>query len=110
MYLLSPFFTTAEAIRTLTSRHDKNPFKNGNTLSGKKKGVCKFDLDCTLPQMKQFCKQNDVTFNDFVFAVMSNSIYEYFQKYKSEGPPNQQLDSVQCGFAMSLRESASSLE
>ena len=79
-------------------------------MSGKKKGVCKFDFGCTLPQMKQFCKQKKVTVNDFVFAVMSNSIHEYFQKYTDEGPPNQHLSSVKCGFTMSLRESASSID
>lgn len=110
MYLLAPLVTLAESLRLLFSRHDKNPFKTGKALRGQKRGVCKFDVGCTLPEMKQFCRERGLTFNDMVMAVVSNSIHEYFQKYEHEGPPGQLLDRVQCGFAFSIRETPKSLK
>lgn len=59
--------------------------------------------------MKQFSKEKKLTINDLFISILSNSCYEYFQKYKDEGPDNAMVDQLQCGFPFSLREKPRSL-
>lgn len=68
------------------------------------------DFEVSLAEMKAYSKYRNITLNDLFISVLSNSCYEYFQKYKAEGPDKAMVERLKCGFPFSLREPAKSLE
>ena len=48
-------------------------------MTGKKNGAFTCDLDVV--KIKQFCRLNDCTVNDYTTALISNTLYEYFENH-----------------------------
>lgn len=42
--------------------------------------------------MKQVAKTNKISLNDLFVSILSNSVYEYFEKYNHEAPDKARLD------------------
>lgn len=109
IYILLPFLTAVESVRLLCRSRDRNPFKRHLPMSGSRIGAFNMDFACSLADMKQFAKEKKLTLNDLFVSVLSNSCYEYFQKYKDEGPDGAMVEHLQCGFPFSLRGQVKSL-
>lgn len=58
-------------------------------MSGRKNGAYTEDID--LPKLKALAKANGATVNDFMTAVLSNTIYKYFDDHK-----NEKFEGVKC--------------
>jgi hypothetical protein len=98
-----PFLMPIEGLRLLCRFRDRNPFKRNLPIAGKRRGAFQMDFEVTLAEMKDFTKEKKLTLNDLFVSVLSNSCYEYFQKYKDEGPDKAMVESLKCGFPFSLR-------
>jgi len=95
-------------------RRDSNALKKDNTpLSGKKTFGYNFDLN--LQGMKDYCKAKNCTINDYCSALLSVSLYEYFELEEKRAiaakekaykmPP-----SINCAVPFSLRQPFATLK
>ena len=60
------------------AKKDLNAMKTPANLSGEKTMGTILDLD--LPAMKDYCKANKCTINDYCSSILSVSLYEYFEQ------------------------------
>lgn len=71
-------------------------------MTGKKHGAFTTDLDVVA--MKTFCKANSCTVNDYTTALISNTLYEYFDKNRVvDGVEYPIPDFISIGMPFSLR-------
>ena len=71
-------------------------------MTGIRKASFSNELDLT--KMKDFCKRNGCTINDYTSSLVANSLYEYFDNHKSDrGGPWVIPDSVSMNMPFSLR-------
>jgi hypothetical protein len=57
---------------------DSNCLKNDKPMTGRKNGA--YSHSMSLDKTKLLCKQLDCTHNDFMTALLSNTLFEYFKK------------------------------
>ena len=61
--------------------------------------------------MKNYCKLNNCTINDYTTALLSNTMYEYFEKNDTiDGKTYAIPDSIDIGMPVSLRQPFKKLE
>ena len=65
-------------LRIIMTWRNFNSIKKLYPMTGKKHGAFTTDLDVVA--MKTFCKANSCTVNDYTTALISNTLYEYFDK------------------------------
>lgn len=79
-------------------------------MTGRKNGAFTEDID--LAKIKALAKANGATVNDFMTAVLSNTMYKYFEQHRSEefegvnkkGPLGYSIPSqINIGMPYSLR-------
>lgn len=80
--LLYPFLAARAGFEILTTFRKPNSINSDQKMTGKKRGA--FTEDLNLDDMKTFCKSKEVTINDYLCALLSNSLYEYFENHKNE--------------------------
>jgi len=62
----------------------RNTISSCKPIDGKKKGA--FYMGMNIKDIKVASKKLGCTVNDFTTAILSNTIYEYFQRHSSENP------------------------
>ena len=71
-------------------------------MTGRKNGA--FTMDFDLPQIKEFCKENECTIHDYTTSVLSNTFYEYFEKHSEiDGKTWKTPDYITCCMPVSIR-------
>lgn len=53
-------------------------------MTGRKNGAFTRELD--INKIKSFSKENNCTVNDTISALLSSSLYRYFQKHQNDNP------------------------
>ena len=51
-------------------------------MTGRKNGAFTTDLD--IDEIKEFSKMRGCSLNDYMMALLSNTLYEYFDNHKAE--------------------------
>ena len=51
-------------------------------MTGRKNGAFTTDLD--INEIKEFSKKQGCSLNDYMMALLSNTLYEYFDNHKAE--------------------------
>jgi NRPS condensation-like uncharacterized protein len=82
VYTLLPFLVLKSGIEICLQFKDNNIIKKNVPMSGRKNGAYTEDID--LLKLKALAKANGATVNDFMTAVLSNTIYKYFDDHKNE--------------------------
>ena len=86
-------------------------------MSGRKNGAYTEDID--LPKVKALAKANGATVNDFMTAVLSNTLYKYYDQHKNEkfegvkkaGPDGYEIPKrINIGMPYSLRQPVKELK
>jgi len=80
----------------------RNPISSCKPIEGKKKGA--FTMNMDIKDIKVASKKLGITVNDFTTAILSNTIYEYFQRHISEAPENPELENIRVLMPFSLRK------
>jgi NRPS condensation-like uncharacterized protein len=106
IYLLSPFLILQTVIPTMFQSQDYNAISNGEPLSGEK--ACGINMDLPIKDIKEYCKNNKCTVNDYCSALLGTSLYKYFdsQKQKQEKENKKVIDiprAVHIAIPFSLR-------
>lgn len=99
--LLTPLLAARAALYIALSFASPNSICGDEKMTGIKRGA--FTEDFVIDDMKAFCKTKNVTINDYLCALISNSLYQFFENHKNEkhgGIPK----SVNMGLPFSLRE------
>lgn len=106
IWLVLPFNSLKTTVVCMLGSTDRNPIKRpNNPLTGKKHGA--FNMDMSLPKIKAASKQLGCTVNDFIAAILSNTQYEYFERYKHQNPASNQgkmPDEFKIGMPFSFRQ------
>jgi len=80
--ILSPFLALRASIELLTTFRAPNSISGDKAMTGIKRGA--FTEDLNFDDLKTFCKSKEVTINDYWCALLSNSLYQYFENHKNE--------------------------
>jgi len=105
--LLTPLLVIRATVELLISFRTPNSINDDKRITGIKKGA--FTEDLILDDMKAYCKSKNVTVNDYLCSVLSNTLYQYFDNHKKEkfgGIP----DYVNMGMPYSLRQPPKSIK
>jgi NRPS condensation-like uncharacterized protein len=105
IFLTLPFLVLKSSLQIIFTCRNSNAIKKLDIpMSGKRNGFFIFDIE--QKRMKAFCKSVGCTINDYTTAVISNTLYEYFQNHKNEQFNGSTYDipqSIDIGMPYSLR-------
>ena len=82
VYTLLPFLILRSGIKIALQFKDNNVIKKRMPMSGRKNGAYTEDID--LVRIKAVAKANGATVNDFITALISNTIYKYFEEHRND--------------------------
>ena len=68
-----------KSLKMLCRRQDSNAIQKDLPMTGKKNGAFSRNLD--INKIKNFSKNNDCTVNDVISALLSCSLYKYFENH-----------------------------
>lgn len=100
IYLFSPLMILWINIVIILLPDEKNPLKV-EPISGKK--GCGFIYDLNLPKIKEHCKKNKCTINDYCAALICQTFDEYFKKEAATKKDYQIPDRVRLALPFSFR-------
>jgi hypothetical protein len=116
MYMLLPFLLLKSGLKILMQFKDSNCIKKPLEMTGRKHGAYTEDID--LLAVKALAKANGATINDFMTALLSNTLYKYFVDHKDDkfegvktGPNGFEIPKrINIGMPYSLRQPVKNLE
>jgi len=71
--LLTPFLTARATLEILLTTRIPNALSGTKQMTGNKRGA--FTEDLVLDDIKTFCKSKEVTINDYMCGLLSNTLY-----------------------------------
>lgn len=81
IWIFMPYLFLKNGLSIVFTCRNFNSIKRNEKMTGKKNGAFTTDLD--LAEMKAYCKQQNCTINDYTTAVISNTLYDYFERHRS---------------------------
>lgn len=82
VYICLPFLVLRSSLYMLFLFKDHNVIKKKISNSGEKNGAFIEALD--IEKIKEKCKKNGCTVNDFMVSALSTTFYEYFEKHQND--------------------------
>ena len=82
MHLLFPFLVAYALYTGSKDKNDYNSIRKSLPLTGRKQAAFSKDID--MPAIKAWCKKNSCTVNDYSCAILSSTMYEYFERYQEQ--------------------------
>ena len=109
MWLLLPFLTIKSGLEYLLTFKNFNAINRNEPITGIKHGAFTTDLD--IQAVKDLCKEKECTVNDYTTALLSTTLFEYFDRHKdTEGRTFRIPNYVSLGVPFSLRQPIEKLE
>lgn len=76
----APMLLTVASFKILFTCRNHNSIKRNKPMTGRKRGAYTGNLQPL--KMKAYCKQRGITINDYCTAVLSNTLFEYFNTHQ----------------------------
>ena len=80
--VLYPYLLLKTTLKMLLTFRSFNAIKTPTEMTGRKNGA--FTTDFNLDELKTFIKKVGCSHNDYMMALLSTSLYEYFDNHKAE--------------------------
>lgn len=116
VYTLLPFLVLKSGIQMALQFQDNNCIKKKVPMSGRKNGAYTEEID--LAKVKAVAKANGATVNDFMTALLSVTLYKYFEDHRHDkfegiktGPNGFEIPKrINIGMPFSLRQPVKDLK
>ena len=105
--ILYPYLVLKTTIQMLLTFRSFNAIKTSVPMTGIKNGA--YSTDFNLEEIKLALKKKTCSLNDYMMAVLSNTLYEYFENHKSEDG-GRIPKSINIGMPFSLRQPSKTLK